>query len=293
MKTIVYSGMMNGLTIDRSRRDSTYNMVKHWHSECEIQYFIEGNRYFLIGEKTYQVQPGTLVMIHPDCVHNTFSGKYIYHDRVLVLYEASKFPRITQSMGEDLETFFLKHHGIMQVPPADRAYVQTLLANIADEVIQKEYNYQVMVETKLIELFIFIQRIKNFRGFSDEPSETLGEQSELVNQITAFIRRNYASIHSLEQIASSFYLDKSYLCRIFKRTTGYTITEYTNIQRIRQSQRLLEDTDWDIAEIARKSGYSNIAYYNRVFKKYTETSPLQYRKKQIAYKESLREKNNF
>ena len=45
-------------------------------------------------------------MIHPDCVHNTFSGKYIYHDRVLVLYEASKFPRIAQSMGIDLETFF-------------------------------------------------------------------------------------------------------------------------------------------------------------------------------------------
>lgn len=123
-----------------------------------------------------------------------------------------------------------------------------------------------MVETKLIELFIFIQRIKNFRGLSDEPAESLGKQSELVNQIAAFIRRNYASIHSLEQIASSFYLDKSYLCRIFKRATGYTITEYTNIQRIRQSQRLLEDTDWDIAEIARKSGYSNITYYNRVFK---------------------------
>ena len=70
------------------------------------QYFIEGNRYFLIGEKTYKIQPGTLVMIHPDCVHNTFSGKYIYHDRVLVLYEASKFPRIAQSMGIDLETFF-------------------------------------------------------------------------------------------------------------------------------------------------------------------------------------------
>ena len=52
-----------------------------------------------------------------------------------------------------------------------------------------------MVETKLIELFIFIQRIKNFRGLSDEPAESLGKQSELVNQIAAFIRRNYASIH--------------------------------------------------------------------------------------------------
>lgn len=88
MKTIVYSGMMNGLTIDRSRRDSIYNMVKHWHSECEIQYFIEGNRYFLIGEKTYKIQPGTLVMIHPDCVHNTFSGNIF----IMIVYSFSMKP---------------------------------------------------------------------------------------------------------------------------------------------------------------------------------------------------------
>jgi AraC-like DNA-binding protein len=293
MKTIIYSGMMNGLTIDRSARDSRYNMVKHWHPECEIQYFVAGQRYFSIGEKTYKVQPGTLVMVQPDCVHHTFSGEYIHHDRVLVLYEANKFPRIPHFIGEDIENFFLRHHGIIQIPPTEQPYVQTLLAKIAEEVVAKDYNYQGMVETKLIELFIFIQRIKNFHCSISGPSESSTEQNDLVNQITAFIRSNYATIHSLEQIASSFYLDKSYLCRIFKRVTGYTITEYTNIQRIRQSQRLLEDTDWEIAEIARKSGYKNITYYNRVFKKYTETSPLQYRKKQIAYKKSLREKNNF
>lgn len=89
MKTIVYSGMMNGLTIDRSRRDSIYNMVKHWHSECEIQYFIEGNRYFLIGEKTYKIQPGTLVMIHPETVSTIHSQESIF---IMIVYSFSMKP---------------------------------------------------------------------------------------------------------------------------------------------------------------------------------------------------------
>lgn len=291
MKTVLFRGMMNGLEIDRAQRDSTYNMVKHWHPECEIQYFIEGNRYFLIDEKTYEVQPGSLVLVPSTLVHSTFSGNYICHDRILVLLEANKFPRIDQALGEPLCQFFVKHRGVIQVPKIQQAYVQKLLTQLADEVIQKEYNYQAIVETKLIELLIFLQRLKQAGCLSDKPSGSKGK--ELVEQLSAYIRIHYATIHSLDQIAATFYFDKSYLSRIFKCATGYTITEYLNIQRIRQSQRLLEDTDWEISGIAKSVGYSNITYFNRVFKKYTETSPLQYRKKQSAYKESLREKNNL
>lgn len=81
------------------------------------------------------------------------------------------------------------------------------------------------------------------------------------------------------------------MSRIFKKATGYTVTEYINIYRIQESQKLLEDTDMSIADVAQAVGYENMTYYNRVFKKYVETSPLQYRKKQIAYKQGLREKN--
>ncbi|WP_225420404.1 helix-turn-helix domain-containing protein [Lapidilactobacillus bayanensis] len=98
---------------------------------------------------------------------------------------------------------------------------------------------------------------------------------------------------TLEDIARHFCFDKSYLSRRFKINTGYTISEFTNIQKIQRSQKLLQDSHLSIADIAAKVGYDNITYYNRVFKKYTETSPLQYRKKTSAYKKALREKNNF
>ncbi len=55
---------------------------------------------------------------------------------------------------------------------------------------------------------------------------------------------------------------------------------------------MLEDSKMTIAQVSNHIGYENVTYFNRVFKKYVETSPLQYRKKQIAYKKSLREKNN-
>ena len=124
------------------------------------------------------------------------------------------------------------------------------------------------------------------------PTASEIEMNDLVSEVGHYIRENYATVGSLDDIAKTFYLDKCYLSRIFKRSTGYTITEFTNIQRIQQAQRLLEDSQLPVAEVSHQIGYENVTYFNRVFKKYVETSPLQYRKKQIAYQKSLREKNN-
>lgn len=59
--------------------------------------------------------------------------------------------------------------------------------------------------------------------------------------------------------------------------TGYTISEYTNIHRIR-AKRYLEETDMSISEIAHALGYESLTYFERMFKTYMTLSPLKYRK---------------
>lgn len=71
---------------------------------------------------------------------------------------------------------------------------------------------------------------------------------------------------------------KSYICRIFKEVTGYTISEYTNIHRIRKAKRYLEETDMSISQIANALGYESLTYFERTFKTYMTLSPLKYRK---------------
>lgn len=293
MKKTIYSEMMNGLNIDRVTRDAEYNMIKHWHPECEIQYYYSGKRHFFIEQQHYPVTAGSLVIVDSQQVHNTYSDKELHHERLLLLFEKEKFQEGANILGVDLDDFFLNYRGVIQIPQADRPFVETCLADLAKEVNQKNYLYQSIVQIRLVELLIYLIRLKSSGAREKTLYHAEREINDIVNEVGYYIRENYATVGSLEDIAKTFYLDKCYLSRVFKRCTGYTITEFTNIQRIQQAQRLLEDTEMTVAEISNQIGYENITYFNRVFKKYIETSPLKYRKKQIAYKESLREKNNF
>ncbi len=66
---------------------------------------------------------------------------------------------------------------------------------------------------------------------------------------------------TLDQLADRFFISKYYLSRTFKEITGYGISEYMNIHRIRAAKRLLEETDMSVLQIAHKLGYESITYF--------------------------------
>lgn len=65
---------------------------------------------------------------------------------------------------------------------------------------------------------------------------------------------------------------------LFKKAIGRSPIEYVNEYRVKQSLRLLEETDLPITEVCLESGYNNLGNFLREFRKYTGTTPLQYRK---------------
>ncbi|WP_225420403.1 AraC family ligand binding domain-containing protein [Lapidilactobacillus bayanensis] len=160
MKHVIYSGIMNSLNIERSTRDSKYNMTKHWHPECELQYFISGNRKFFIDNQIYTAKAGSLFIVDAEQIHSTFSDKALAHDRILVQYDKQFFYESAIHLGIDLNLFFNDFRGMIQVPSADRPYVQGLLHGIANEVINKELKYVASVQIKFLELVIYLERLK-------------------------------------------------------------------------------------------------------------------------------------
>ncbi len=94
--------------------------------------------------------------------------------------------------------------------------------------------------------------------------------------IFEYVLSNYKEKLSLDFFASQLNLNKSYICRLFKKTTGYTIMDYINFIRIHHAQELLK-TDMTISDICYEVGFSSLSYFNRVFKKYKQHSPSYYK----------------
>jgi len=107
-----------------------------------------------------------------------------------------------------------------------------------------------------------------------------GRYSPLVRRILCHVERDMNGKYDLSGLAHSLGFNKNYLCTVFRRETGITISEYINYHRIREMLITLQyngyNRDNPIRELADQFGYPNASYFNRVFKKYTGMTPTEF-----------------
>jgi len=115
-------------------------------------------------------------------------------------------------------------------------------------------------------------------SFSEETEAEIGRIShKKIKEIVLYIREHFNREISLQSLADRFYLSPNYLCQLFKREVGETIVEHISRQRIGYACKLLADTDLSISEIGEKCGFQDYFYFTRIFKRFHQMTPTQYR----------------
>ena len=74
-------------------------------------------------------------------------------------------------------------------------------------------------------------------------------------------------------------LSQSHFMKFFKNTMGTSFIDYLNDYRLTMVSRLLVSSESSILDIAAESGFDNLSYFNRMFKKRFGMTPREYRKK--------------
>lgn len=107
---------------------------------------------------------------------------------------------------------------------------------------------------------------------------TPGEkQINYVEEALTYLESNYTNNISVQSLADSIGLNRSYLHRLFKSATGSSVQEYLLDLRIRKACTLLKSTVLPIAIISLSVGYEDTLYFSRLFKKKKGVSPSRYR----------------
>jgi AraC-like DNA-binding protein len=127
-----------------------------------------------------------------------------------------------------------------------------------------------------------------FRIILQEAYERMSELREsksthqLVHQVKRYIRENYHNPDlSLMHLSDEFGLNAKYVSRVFREAFGVKFVEYVTAVRMEQAMQRLLETEGTIQEIGQAVGYEQSLTFIRVFKKYTGTTPGQYRKMKI------------
>jgi AraC-like DNA-binding protein len=111
-----------------------------------------------------------------------------------------------------------------------------------------------------------------------QKEELKGAGEELANRA-----KNYITLHAFDKISASIIAKKlktnsDYLGRIFKRSTGETITQAIHRLRINKAKKLLMEQELNIAEISERCGFNDPVFFRRIFKNSTNLTPGKYRK---------------
>ena len=94
----------------------------------------------------------------------------------------------------------------------------------------------------------------------------------------SYSQQNFKEKISLKEFGEQFHLSEKYISRYFKEHFHITLSQYITHLRLEYAKQLLQDTDTPVTEIAMQSGYQNVSYFIRIFKKTYGVSPLKYKK---------------
>ena len=129
------------------------------------------------------------------------------------------------------------------------------------------------------------QTLEEIQMFLKSEAQSIGEQQEdtntaVVQKIQQYIAEHYSEKDlSVKVLADFVYLTPTYLSNLFKKSTGYTIGQYLLDVRMEAAKQLLRDPEYKLYQVATMVGYEDSNYFTKIFKKKTDMTPSEYRKK--------------
>ncbi|MBQ7774812.1 MAG: AraC family transcriptional regulator [Lachnospiraceae bacterium] len=230
-----------------------------------------------------------LLYIASGKAHFHFDGKeHIVTAGHMVLYRP-KEPQKYEYYGEDQTEVYWVHFTGGNVTNILRSYgltadkrvfycgssldYQNLFRSMINELQMCKENYAEMLEMYLRQIFIMLQRY-----FLNSLKTDNAHVIEEIDKATLFFNEHYSEDISIDEYAQNNHVSVSWFIRNFKQCTGSTPMQYILSKRIYNAEILLQDSSYNVTEIAQIVGYDNPLYFSRIFKKVKGLSPSEYRK---------------
>ena len=104
-------------------------------------------------------------------------------------------------------------------------------------------------------------------------------ESPAIARAREFIEQNHSEEMSLEEVAGTVNMSAFYFCKMFKKATGMTFTDYLARVRVEKVKNLLINPHKRVSEAAFEAGFQSLSQFNRVFRKIAGEAPSAYRER--------------
>ncbi len=254
----------------------SFQIPVHWHDELEIIYVKSGFLTVNISGENYIGKPGDAFVVSPGNLH--FMGSQTGTvDYFTFLFPLKYIAFRSDDMLDDklIEPLNSGHLMISpEIKDTVKEQCEQLARVYAAEIDKSESKITSQIRKKIV-LLQFIHELWK-KGFIVE-NDTTGRNT-VEKEMVSYIQQNYTGKILLREFGEQFHLSEKYISRYFKEHFHITLSQYVTYLRLEHAKQMLQETDISVTEVAMQSGYQNISYFIRSFKKTYGVSPLKYRK---------------
>ena len=254
-----------------------YRFKGEKHNLYELFYLVNGNMNVLTDSGDFFLSPNEFIILPPN-VHHAMNPHKCYTISVSITFEAKGLndELITLKKGRLDDPEMMHLNAVTECYEKHFAYKPGVLLPV-ETYANDEYAYQQVIknETELLLILITRDFLKQ-REYIKSNISPLGET--LADKIKAYIDDHFTEKLQLKQIGTVLGYCKEHICRAFKRKYNVSVIHYMLQRRIDRSMQLLANSEASLQNISDELGFDSMQYFIKIFKRFTNTTPRQYRR---------------
>lgn len=271
--TIGIDASVSVIELNMDRFDGLY----HHHPEIELTWIRKSRGKRFVGVHIADYEPDDLVLLGSGIAHCWQSMEAPSPDSAQAV--------VIQFRSDLAGDTFLKLPELKRVEELlEKARAGILvLGNIRNEIIAKieksltaDKLHRVLILIEILNLIATSDEIKHINQSCSGNGKVFSE-ADRFQHIFGYLIKNFQQEISLDQVAEVANMSPNAFCRYFKSVTKRTLMEVVRELRLNHACLLLRDTEKSVNDICFESGFGNISYFNKAFKRETGYSPLNYR----------------
>lgn len=269
------------------RKDSRFSFMPFYTYSCiNLNYIYSGQCTYFINDKEICLHQGDICIFDKDTVRTKMLTGY--DDIIINIVVNTEFFKNSISIMKEqnlLAKFVAK---AMETNTNHDNYIifnsnkNEKIMHLFDEILFEYYDTKPYSEL-VIQEYLSIVMIELLRSYQQDKNSSLvqfsDKKSDKVYQIVSYIDKNYIDC-TLQDLSVTFNYHEKYICTLLKKYYGKSFKEIQTASRMKYAERYLLHSNLSIYEIGQKVGFNNQNQFYKMFEKYYNLTPNQFRKKQ-------------
>ena len=234
--------------------DSTQFKLHNHNDMYELVLFINGDAEFHAEGNVYKVKPYDMLITRPVELHRIVCVPQKPYERYVIYLSRDYFKN--NHCEEFARIFDDRNLGEKNLIPADtvREALWETFSRLYKYASEKNY---LVANAVLVEFLYLLNNAEN-------PVSGAAARDKRITDVIKYINEHLNETLRLDELAERFYVDKYHLCRIFKRSTGYTLNRYINYKRL-LLVRELHAQGQSLLEASTNAGFNNYSHFYRMY----------------------------